>query len=568
MTPEQEFHLARLVALRDRGVLTPAEFEERRRDLLGDAFEAAPGEPLRIGDESAALPHVTPPPPAPEPSATPDEPPPPPAADDLPPPPDAEELPPPPAAGALEWPPPPPPGAAPAAPAPVAPGEPVLPPPPPSWATGATVPSTATPPPPAAWATPVETLAIAAPATAGSGDVDTGTAWPGPEVEPAIPAAGAVAPEPYPARFEVEYPESLNRLTTFFRGILVLPALILTYPLSFVLYATVPFGWLTVFLRRSYPGWLFAANTGIFGFTARTHSYALLLTDRYPSFSAAGSPVQLAFAPPPLGRLSRWRVLFWKLVLLLPNLFVLQILFFCVFVVSVMAWFAVLFTGRYPRGLFGFVTGAGRWYYRAAGYFLSFNDRYPPYALSPDAGPASRGTVMISGIIGALMAGGLAAAIGTVAYLDSGGQDQDVNYADLAAGRANLATIYSGAAETTDFSVRLLRAYDPGQELIRVLEPPAGTRVAVLDWLVENSGFDDELLEDGIARLTYEAAGERHSVRAELITAGGHVAPVVVESETQVRMRAVFIIPREAKPVSLRLEPPWDSLGGITYHFR
>jgi len=416
----------------------------------------------------------------------------------------------------------------------------------------------------------VESLAIAAPATPGSGDVDTGTAWPGPAVEPAIPgdSAAPVASESYPVRFEVEYPENLNRLTTFVRGILVLPALFLTYPLSFVLYATVPFGWLTVFLRRSYPGWLFATNTGIFGFTARTHSYALLLTDRYPSFNAAGSPVHLAFAPPPSGRLSRWRVLFWKAVLLLPNLFVLQILFFCALVVSVMAWFAVLLTGRYPRGLFGFVTGAGRWYYRAAAYFLSFNDRYPPYAISADAGPASRGTVMVSGIIGALMAGGLAAAIGTVAYLDSGGQDQDVKYADLVAGRANLATIYSGEEGTADFSVRLTRAYDPGQDLIRVLEPPAGSRVAVFEWVMVNLGFDDELLEDGIARLTYDAGGERHSVRAELITAGGHVAPVSLEVTTQVRMRAVFIIPREATPVSLRLEPPWDSLGGISYHFR
>ncbi len=181
MTPEQEFHLARLAALRDRGVLTQAEFEERRRDLLGDAFEAAPGEPLRIGDESAAPHHVTPPPPAPEPSSAPDEPPPPPAPD---------EFPPPPTAGALEWPPPPPPGAV---AAPAAPGEPVLPPPPPSWATADTVPTTATPPPPAAWATPVETLAIAAQATAGSGDVETDTAWPGPEVEPAIPGAARLA---------------------------------------------------------------------------------------------------------------------------------------------------------------------------------------------------------------------------------------------------------------------------------------------------------------------------------------------------------------------------------------
>lgn len=73
-----------------------------------------------------------------------------------------------------------------------------------------------------------------------------------------------------------------------------------------------------------------------------------------------------------------------------------------------------------------------------------------------------------------------------------------------------------------------------------------------------NLGFDDELLEDGIARLTYDAGAA---------TAGSHARPRIPRSRRPVRMRAVSIIPREATPVSLRLEPPWDSLGGISYHF-
>ena len=83
-------------------------------------------------------------------------------------------------------------------------------------------------------------------------------------------------------------------------------------------------------------------------------------------------------------------MLFWKFVLLIPHFIVLWFLMLAVFAVTVIAWFGILFTGNYPRGLFQFVVGIQRWYWRTAGYLMSFNDRFPPYALS--ARPDRRAT--------------------------------------------------------------------------------------------------------------------------------------------------------------------------------
>lgn len=592
MTPQQEFQLALLRSLRDRGEITDREYDERSRALLGDAIEAAPGEPLRGGSD-ATPPYVLEPAGEPPPAATPEdlpsafapesEPgtasarpveygegaalePSPPASQ--PPFPSVES-----AANAVETAREPQPGE-PFAATPSA-GVPALPPPPPpAWATPLepAPPSAAPPPRPPAtlsWSEPETKGAPSAPPPPPAGDATL--AWEGPAPEPAIAPYERPPgdPDPYPVRFEVEYPESLSRVTTFFRLFLALPLLFLMYPLTVLTYAAQGLGYLTVFLRRSYPGWLFAAHAGVLGFQARTVAYLLLLTDRYPSFEPAGSPVRLMFARPPSGRLSRWRVFFWKGLLLLPNFFVLQILSLCAGVVSILAWFAILFTGRYPRGLFGFVTGVGRWHFRTTAYFASFNDRYPPYALSSSAGPASPATVRISAVLGVLLAGALATIIGAIAYLDSSNKTQEVDYSDLASGRANPATITSGPTTDPDFSVRLRRVYDPGDELARVIEPPTGSRLVVFEWLMTNTGFDDERLTPGFARLTYDVAGGgTRSLSAELVTAGDRVAPVAIGKETQVRVRAVFLVPRTGTPTKLVIDPPWDALGGIAYEFR
>src|SRR5690606_5033530 len=111
---------------------------------------------------------------------------------------------------------------------------------------------------------------------------------------------------------------------------------------------------------------------------------------------------------PPAGSLNRWLVLVAKSFVLIPHGIVLALLALPVFVVTVVAWFAVLVTGRYPRGLFGFVAGITRWRYRSAAYLASFTDHFPPYSLEADAHPGARVTFATSAVVGGLVTGALA----------------------------------------------------------------------------------------------------------------------------------------------------------------
>jgi hypothetical protein len=73
-----------------------------------------------------------------------------------------------------------------------------------------------------------------------------------------------------------------------------------------------------------------------------------------------------------------------KWLLAIPHWFLLIFLWIAAFVVVIIAWFAILFTGRYPRGLFDFVEGVIRWENRVVGYAITLvTDRYPPFSLSP-----------------------------------------------------------------------------------------------------------------------------------------------------------------------------------------
>ena len=145
---------------------------------------------------------------------------------------------------------------------------------------------------------------------------------PPPTPSPFVRASVAPSPpgragEPYPMVFEVEYPERLSRLTTFFRVVLILPAWVFLSLLGYMIVGAVFAGWTAVFWRKRYPSWLFAAASGYLAYGSRVGAYGALLTDRYPSFEPAESPVRLEYATPPDRQLSRWRVVFWKSVLIL-----------------------------------------------------------------------------------------------------------------------------------------------------------------------------------------------------------------------------------------------------------
>jgi hypothetical protein len=139
---------------------------------------------------------------------------------------------------------------------------------------------------------------------------------------------------------------------------------------------------LMLLFRRKYPGWWFDWNLEFTRFSARVYAYLALLDDRYPSTDEEQS-VHLDIERPDAARLSRGLPLV-KWFLAIPHFIVLLALGIGAFFVIVFAWFAILFTGRYPRGAFGYVVGVFRWSLRVSAYaFLLTTDRYPPFRLAP-----------------------------------------------------------------------------------------------------------------------------------------------------------------------------------------
>ena len=197
--------------------------------------------------------------------------------------------------------------------------------------------------------------------------------------------------QPYPVRFDVDYPESLDRFSSILRIVFVIPIGVVLALLTGSRGGGYGGGAGLVFLpilllivvRYKYPRWWFDWNLELLRFTNRVLAYALLLTDRYPSTDEEQS-VHLRIEYPDAERdLHRWLPLvkFWLLAL--PHYVVLLFLLIAMVVVVVIAWFAILFTGRYPRGLFDFVVGVLRWSNRVGAYaFLLTTDRYPPFRLS------------------------------------------------------------------------------------------------------------------------------------------------------------------------------------------
>jgi hypothetical protein len=200
----------------------------------------------------------------------------------------------------------------------------------------------------------------------------------------------------YPVTFSVDYPDrDLNRLTTFFRIFMVIPIVLLleimpgasltNYGSQLVVFAGslvfVPTVLMLLF-REKYPRWWFDWNLELTRFSNRIVVYMLLMDDSYPSTDEQQS-VRLEFPHPDGERLERGLPLV-KWLLVLPHYFVLAFLYIGVLFVAIAAWFAILFTGRYPRGMFSFVESVLRWGNRVNGYaFTLVTDRYPPFRFKP-----------------------------------------------------------------------------------------------------------------------------------------------------------------------------------------
>ena len=207
--------------------------------------------------------------------------------------------------------------------------------------------------------------------------------------------------DPYAARLDIDYPEGLDRWTTFARVIWIIPIIIILSLLTAtgnetiitetgeevsmtgggisggLFFATM----LMIVFRVRYPRWWFDFARELTRFGARVAAYLFLLTDQYPS-TVDEQSVHLEIDYPDVEQdLNRWLPLV-KWLLAIPHYVVLVVLMLGAVVAWVIAWFAILFTGRYPRGLFDYIVGVGRWGLRVEAYaFLLVTDDYPPFSL-------------------------------------------------------------------------------------------------------------------------------------------------------------------------------------------
>jgi Domain of unknown function (DUF4389) len=203
----------------------------------------------------------------------------------------------------------------------------------------------------------------------------------------------------YPLTFSVDYPDrGLNRLTTALRIFTIIPIAILTATLeggsfganaggSGARYAGGGIGILFVpvllmlLFRKKYPRWWYDWNLQLSRFTNRIAVYFALMDDRYPSTDEEQA-VHLEFPYPDAQHDLSQGLPLVKWLLAIPHYIVLFFLTIAAVVAAILAWFAILFTSRYPRSLFDFIEGVFRWHNRVAAYaFLLITDRYPPFSL-------------------------------------------------------------------------------------------------------------------------------------------------------------------------------------------
>jgi len=192
--------------------------------------------------------------------------------------------------------------------------------------------------------------------------------------------------EPGDLLFDVAYPDRLSRGLVFIKWLLVIPHLVILYFLGLAVGVVTFIAWFAILFTGRYPRGLWDFTMMTMRWTARAHAYVGLMRDEYPPFGDEAYPVRFAAIYPE--HLSRWKI-FVKWLLIIPHVIVLYVLGFVWAIVTFVAWFAILFTGNYPRGLFDFSVGFNRWNYRVSLYILLLSDVFPPFGFGPDPAPPS-----------------------------------------------------------------------------------------------------------------------------------------------------------------------------------
>jgi hypothetical protein len=184
--------------------------------------------------------------------------------------------------------------------------------------------------------------------------------------------------EPGVLLYGVEYPERSSRWLIFVRWLLAIPHFFILYFFGMVVGVTTFIAWFAILFTGRYPRGLWDFAVAYHVWTANVMAYFLFQRDEYPPFGTGEYPVRFDLVYPE--RLSRL-LIFVKFLLIIPHYFVLVIIGTLLYFAVIVAWFAILILGRYPEGLFNFVTGVQRWWLRVNAYVNLLTDRYPPFSM-------------------------------------------------------------------------------------------------------------------------------------------------------------------------------------------
>jgi roadblock/LC7 domain-containing protein len=201
--------------------------------------------------------------------------------------------------------------------------------------------------------------------------------------EPTPPGAGAIPGSP--VRLELDRPLEVDRWRPIVNWLLAIPQLIVVWVLGIVFEVLAIIAFFTVLFTTRIPTGIFGTMAMIYRYQWRVVSFAMFMRNEYPPFefqttaSDPGTdPAVLSIDEP--AALNRWLPLV-KWLLAIPHYIVLLFLFIGVAFVKIAAFFAVIFTGKYPEGLRNYVVGVFRWATRVNTYVFFMHDTYPPFSL-------------------------------------------------------------------------------------------------------------------------------------------------------------------------------------------
>ena len=258
-------------------------------------------------------------------------------------------------------------------------------------------------------------------------------------------------------------------------------------------------------------------------------------------------PVQFDTQYP--GQFVRWKLVIWKLTASIPHLLILALLTFSLVVVLPIGWIAILFTGRFPRGVHQYVAGVLRWWTRVQAYILSLTDEFPPFNLSAEAGPTGKNGEIRSLVGGALLIG--LALTSCAAFASFGGQHitREISYQRLL-GRE--VTAEEASATVRSGVVQLTAANDPADEIFAgLLRPGVGRRFLELDLAIENQRGEGEQIAVRTSLFSLrDSSNERHDPM--LVMVGGRLSPAAIDSGQKATVRLMFEVPQTAVPAELR----------------